>query len=70
MRIMFDNNTRSIEFDGTEFWLAGHSIHYRLGNSTGVLGRYETPERAFQIFWDMHCEWEKSPLSTFCMPEV
>lgn len=54
MRIVSQNRDLSINFDRCEIWMQGNFIYRRIGNESCVIGKYETPERAAEIFEDIH----------------
>lgn len=70
MRIINQRGDVSIEFDGTEINIQTESIIFQSGISKGMLGRYESEDRASEIFDEMHKQWRENPLAVFYMPET
>lgn len=54
MRIINQAGTRSINFDNCEVYIDGECICTNERGVRDVLGRYETPERAKEVFEEMH----------------
>lgn len=54
MRIVSQDRALSIDFDGCEIRRLGAAIVRRVGSDNEVIGEYETPERAAEVFEDMH----------------
>ena len=54
MRIINQSRTRSINIDNFEFYIDGECICTSSRGVRDVLGRYETPERAKEVFEEMH----------------
>lgn len=54
MRIINQSGTRSINFDNCEVYIDGECICTNSHGVRDVLGRYETPERAKEVFKEMH----------------
>ena len=54
MRIINQSGTRSINFDNCEVYIDGECICTNSHGVRDVLGRYETPERAKEVFEEMH----------------
>ena len=54
MRIINQAGTRSINFENCEVYIDGQCICTSSRGVRDVLGRYETPERAKEVFKEMH----------------
>lgn len=54
MRIINQAGTRSINFENCEVYIDGKCICTSSRGVRDVLGRYETPERAKEVFEEMH----------------
>lgn len=54
MRIINQSRTRSINFYNFEFYIDGECICTSSRGVRDVLGRYETTERAKEVFKEMH----------------
>ena len=54
MRLINQSRTRSINFDNFEFYIDGECICTNSHGVRDVLGRYKTPERAKEVFKEMH----------------
>ena len=54
MRLINQSGTRSINFDNFEFYIDGECICTNNHGVRDVLGRYKTPERAKEVFKEMH----------------
>lgn len=54
MRLINQSGTRSINFENCEVYIDGECICTSSRGVRDVLGRYETPERAKEVFEEMH----------------
>lgn len=54
MRIINQAGTRSINFENCKVYIDGQCICTSSRGVRDVLGRYETPERAKEVFKEMH----------------
>lgn len=54
MRLINQSGTRSINFENCEVYIDGECICTSSRGVRDVLGRYETPERAKEVFKEMH----------------
>lgn len=54
MRVINKSRTRSINFNNFEFYIDGECICTNNHGVRDVLGRYKTPERAKEVFKEMH----------------
>ena len=54
MRIVSQNRNLSVDFGNCEIWTQSNVIYRRIGNNSEVLGAYATPERAMEVFEDIH----------------
>jgi len=69
MRIVTQNRNTSIEFDGSEIHTQYGSLIYHTNLSRGNLGKYESEERAMEVFDEMHMQWQADCMSVYYMPE-
>lgn len=54
MRLINQSGTRSINFENCEVYIDGECICTNSRGIRDVLGRYKTPERAKEVFEEMH----------------
>lgn len=54
MRLINQSGTRSINFENCEVYIDGQCICTSSRGVRDVFGRYETPERAKEVFKEMH----------------
>lgn len=54
MRVVSQSRDYSVEFGQTAFWTQHAIIYAVIGNSNKVFGKYESEERAAEVFDDMH----------------
>ncbi len=54
MRIVSQDRKLSVGFDNCELWMQETVIYRRIGQDSKVLGAYATPERAAEVFKDIH----------------
>ena len=54
MRLINQSGTRSINFENCEVYIDGQCICTNSRGVRDVLGRYKTPERAKEVFEEMH----------------
>lgn len=54
MRIVSQNKDLSIDFDRCEIWTQMNVIYRRVGHDSIPIGVYATPERAREVFEDIH----------------
>lgn len=54
MRIVSQDRKLSVDFDSCELWTQGTAICRRIGQDSKVIGVYVTPERAAEVFEDIH----------------
>ena len=54
MRLIIQSGTRSINFENCEVYIDGQCICTNSRGVRDVLGRYKTPERAKEVFEEMH----------------
>lgn len=54
MRLINQSGTRSINFENCEVYIDGECICTNSHGVRDVLGRYKTPERAKEVFEEMH----------------
>lgn len=54
MRVVSQNEMVSVDFDRTVFVLNGNAIVAKIAEKNVVFGKYESDERAKEVFQDMH----------------
>lgn len=54
MRVVSQKKDASYDFDRTEFRTSYECISATFDGRTFVIGKYATPERAAEVFMDMH----------------
>lgn len=54
MRIVSQNRELSLEFSQYEIWVQSNIIYGRIGTDSKLLGVYASPERAKEVFEDIH----------------
>ena len=54
MRVVSQNRNYSFDFDRTVFWTQYNVIYAKIGVDSIAIGRYESDERAAEVFEDMH----------------
>ena len=54
MRVVSQNRNFSFDFDRTVFWTQYNIIYAKIGTESIAIGKYESDERAAEVFEDMH----------------
>ena len=54
MRVVSQNRGFSFDFDRTIFWVQYNVIYAKVGAENIVVGKYESDERAAEVFDDIH----------------
>lgn len=54
MRIVSQDRKYSINFDHYEIWVQGDAVYRKIKGETMLLGVYSTPQRAKEVFEDIH----------------
>lgn len=54
MRIVSQNRNYSINFDNCEVWVQGDAVYRKIKGENMLLGVYATPQRAKEVFDDIH----------------
>lgn len=54
MRIVSQNRKCSINFDNCEIWVQGEALYRKIKGENILLGVYDSPQRAKEIFEDIH----------------
>ena len=54
MRVVSQNRNYSFDFDRTVFWTQYNVIYAKIGTDSIAIGKYESDERAAEVFEDMH----------------
>ena len=64
MRVVSQNRNYSFDFDRTVFWTQYNVIYAKIGIDSIAIGKYESDERAAEVFEDMHKAY--SPYGLIC----
>lgn len=64
MRVVSQKKDASYDFDRTEFRTSYECISATFDGRTFVIGKYATPERAAEVFMDMHKAY--APVQVVC----
>ena len=54
MRVISQGRNYSFDFDRTVFWTQYNVIYAKIGIDSVAIGKYESEERAAEVFDDMH----------------
>ena len=54
MRVISQDRSYSLDFDRTVFWTQYNVIYAKIGIDSVAIGKYESEERAAEVFQDMH----------------
>ena len=54
MRVVSQGRNYSVDFEHIPFWTQNNIIYAKIGNENQVFGKYESEERAEEVFKDMH----------------
>ena len=54
MRVVSQNRDFSFDFDRTTFWMQDEYVYARIDSNRQVIGKYESRQRAQQVFIDIH----------------
>lgn len=54
MRVVSQRKDYSVDFDRTAFWMQESLIYAKIESDNVVFGKYDNPERASEVFMDMH----------------
>lgn len=78
MRIVSQKRDLSVEFERCEIWTQNNVIYRRIGHDSIPIGVYATPERAKEVFEDIHMAYApvysisdkltKEEITTMIMP--
>lgn len=71
MRVVSQRRNFSFDFDRTVFWTQDNIVYAHIGVSMSdkVIGKYESPDRAAEVFDDMHTNYSTAEGSVYLMPE-
>lgn len=75
MRVVSQNQDYSFDFDRTVFWTQYNIIYAKIGAESIAIGKYESDERAKEVFRYMNRDYDvitsdvKTFSSVFYMPE-
>lgn len=62
MRVVSQSRNFSFDFDRTVFWRQSDVIYAKIGCESIAIGKYQSPERAAEVFDDMHRAYSSLPL--------
>lgn len=54
MRVVSQNRRWSVDFDNTTFWMQSDTICAKIDGNSIAFGKYESVERAQEVFLDLH----------------
>ena len=54
MRVISQSRNFSFDFDRTVFWRQSDVIYAKIGGESIAIGKYQSDERAAEVFEDMH----------------
>ena len=62
MRLISQRKNFSFDFDRTVFWRQSDVIYAKIGGESIAIGKYQSDERAAEVFEDMHKAYSGLPL--------
>ena len=62
MRVISQSRNFSFDFDRTVFWRQSDVIYAKIGGESIAIGKYQSDERAAEVFDDMHRVYSGLPL--------
>ena len=62
MRVISQSRNFSFDFDRTVFWRQSDVIYAKIGSESIAIGKYQSDERAAEVFEDMHKAYSGLPL--------
>ena len=62
MRVISQSRNFSFDFDRTVFWRQSDVIYAKIGGESIAIGKYQSDERAAEVFEDMHRAYSGLPL--------
>ena len=62
MRVISQSRNFSFDFDRTVFWRQSDVIYAKIGIESNAIGKYQSDERAAEVFDDMHRVYSGLPL--------
>ena len=62
MRMISQSRNFSFDFDRTVFWRQSDVIYAKIGGESIAIGKYQSDERAAEVFEDMHKAYSDMPL--------
>ena len=69
MRVVSQSRNFSFDFDRTVFWRQYNVVYAKIGSESTAIGKYESGERAAEVFDDMHTHYATAERSVYLMPE-
>lgn len=70
MRVISQKKNMSVEFDATFFFTQYEFVYANIYGNMEVFGKYETEERAKEVFLEMNYRSSDLVLDVYQMPEV
>lgn len=62
MRVISQSRNFSFDFDRTVFWRQSDVIYAKIGGESIAIGKYQSDERAAEVFEDMHRAYSSLPI--------
>ena len=62
MRVISQSRNFSFDFDRTVFWRQSDVIYAKIGGESIAIGKYQSDERAAEVFEDMHRAYSGLPI--------
>lgn len=62
MRVVSQSRNFSFDFDRTVFWRQYNVVYAKIGSESTAIGKYESDERAAEVFENMHRSCLGSPI--------
>ena len=69
MRVVSQSRNFSFDFDRTVFWRQSDVIYAKIWGESIAIGKYQSDERAAEVFDDMHTHYLTVEISVYHMPE-
>ena len=62
MRVISQSRNFSFDFDRTVFWRQSDVIYAKIGGESIAIGKYQSDERAAEVFEDLHRAYSGLPI--------
>lgn len=62
MRVVSQSRNFSFDFDRTVFWRQSDVIYAKIGGESIAIGKYQSDERAAEVFEDLHRAYSGLPI--------